>query len=273
MRCKICNLITENIFEARILNKYNIRYFYCNSCGFLQTEEPFWLNEAYNEVINIYDTGILSRNLELSKTSSVIIYYLYNRKRKFLDYAGGYGIFTRLMRDVGFDFYWHDPYCKNLIARGFEYNHNDKIDLLTSFESFEHFVNPIEEIEKMLSISKNILFTTGILPVAIPQPQDWWYYGMEHGQHVSFYSQKTLEFIANKYKLNFYSFRSIHLLTEKQINPAVFKFIKYLHKLKLYNQIEKFLLDKINSKMRNRMFNDMQFLIRKTKENSYESTL
>ncbi len=38
----------------------------------------------------------------------------------FLDYAGGYGVFTRLMRDIGFDFYWHDPYTQNLFANGFE---------------------------------------------------------------------------------------------------------------------------------------------------------
>ena len=58
------------------------------------------------------------------------------------NYAGGYGIFTRMMRDIGFDFYWLDKYADNLLTNGFEYNKkiHKKIEAITSFESFEHFV-------------------------------------------------------------------------------------------------------------------------------------
>ena len=31
-------------------------------CDFLQTEEPFWLKEAYESAIGITDTGIIKRN-------------------------------------------------------------------------------------------------------------------------------------------------------------------------------------------------------------------
>lgn len=67
MTCKICNHQTKQIFQAKILNKYEIDYFYCEHCGFLQTEDPYWLDEAYNESINISDTGYMQRNLMLSK--------------------------------------------------------------------------------------------------------------------------------------------------------------------------------------------------------------
>ena len=121
MNCKICNKKSNYIFNAKILNKYNIEYYHCPNCGFLQTEEPFWLEEAYKESINISDTGIMVRNLYLSKITTLIIYFLFDKNKKFLDYAGGYGIFVRLMRDIGFDFYWYDKYSENLLARGFEY--------------------------------------------------------------------------------------------------------------------------------------------------------
>lgn len=215
MKCKICDNDNDFIFFGKILNKYNIKYYYCSNCGFLQTEEPYWLEESYAESINITDTGILQRNISLSKIVSVLIYFLFNKNKKFLDYAGGYGIFTRLLRDIGFDFYWYDPYCKNLVSRGFEYN-NEDIELMTTFETFEHFDNPMIEIEKMLTITKNIIFTTEILQDPIPKPENWWYYGLEHGQHISFYSIKTLEYIAKKYNLKFYTNNyNLHIFTNK----------------------------------------------------------
>ena len=108
MNCKICNAKTANIFDATILAKYNIKYFQCQNCGFLQTEEPYWLEESYRESINISDTGYMSRNIYLSRVSSVLIYLFFNRKARFIDYGGGYGVFVRLMRDIGFNFYWQD---------------------------------------------------------------------------------------------------------------------------------------------------------------------
>ena len=40
MKCKICNHETNNIFTAKILNKYDAKYYYCDYYGFLETEEP-----------------------------------------------------------------------------------------------------------------------------------------------------------------------------------------------------------------------------------------
>jgi hypothetical protein len=106
---------------------------------------------------------------------------------------------------------------------------------VTTFESFEHFVNPIEEIENLLKISRNIIFSTELLPNPIPKPEDWWYYGLDHGQHISFYSEKTFQFIADKYGLNYSNLGSLHLLTEQKISNLKLKILKFskfgLHKL------------------------------------------
>lgn len=230
MNCKICSGKAVNFRKALILNKYYISYFKCDNCGFIQTEDPYWLEEAYREPINVSDTGIVARNLSLAKITSNIIYFLFERNACFLDYAGGYGLLTRMMRDIGFDFYWHDPFTRNLFARGFESLGSVKFELVTSFESFEHFVNPLQEIEKMLTISKNLLFTTELIPK--PEHEDWWYYGIEHGQHVSFYSPMTLSFIASEYSLNLYSDgKSLHLLTEKKISSKLFKLLHRLNRI------------------------------------------
>ena len=216
MQCKICANESQYIFDAKILNKYHITYYHCHHCGFLQTEEPYWLDEAYSESINVSDTGYMQRNLALSKKLTILLSY-FNKDALYLDYAGGYGVFVRLMRDVGYDFIWDDKYTKNLFAQGFEYKNDETIEAITTFESFEHFVNPLEDIQNMLKVSKNIIFTTELLPNSIPAPNEWWYYGLEHGQHISFYSKETLEYIANKYSLNYFFLDGLHVITEKKI--------------------------------------------------------
>ena len=93
-------------------------------------------------------------------------------------------------------------------------------DLLTAWEVFEHLADPMAEIEKMLNYSDNIFFSTILLP-ASPKPLDqWWYYGLEHGQHVSFYTRETLSFISKKHNLKLHhSSSSVHLMGKKQIHP------------------------------------------------------
>lgn len=247
MKCRICNQDSSVIFNAVILKKYDIKYYNCSYCGFLQTEEPYWIKEAYAESINLSDTGIMYRNLFLSSISSSILYCFFDRKKSFLDFAGGYGIFTRLMRDIGFDFYWNDKYSQNLIARGFEYKDTD-IELITSFESFEHFENPIEEIESMLEISRNILFSTELLPAIVPNPKEWEYYGLGHGQHISFYSMDTLKYIATKYNLNLYTNKySLHLLTDKKISNLSFQLLLKISRFGFFNIVKKLMKSKINN--------------------------
>lgn len=121
MKCRICSVKTVKMFNARVMNKYDVDYFLCGTCGFLQTEEPYWLKESYADgAISSLDTGVLARNLYFSKVTSGIIYFLLDPRGSFLDYGGGHGILTRMMRDRGFDFYWYDPFAENIFSRGFE---------------------------------------------------------------------------------------------------------------------------------------------------------
>lgn len=254
MECKICGHAAKWIFDGRVLNNYDARYFACQNCGLAWVDSPVWLDEAYCEAINLTDSGILARNVSLSKLTAVILFYLFDKRAAYLDYAGGYGIFTRLMRDTGFDYYWSDPYSQNVFAKGFEYQGASDIQLITSFECFEHFIDPVQELNKMLSISKNILFTTELLPNPIPRPDEWWYYGLEHGQHISFYTIKSLNLLAEKHGLRFYSNkRNLHLFTNKNINGSFFNLLLKHHTNYLLCKI-------IRKRMRSKTFDDMKYL-------------
>ena len=189
MGCNVCGMPNVSFGNARMLQKYDVEYLRCTSCGFIETEKPYWLNEAYSSPIAKSDIGLVARNLSLSRVASSIICSLFNPDGRFVDYGGGYGLFVRLMRDLGLDFYRYDKFCENLFAAPFDIPFlENRYEAVTAFEVFEHLHCPLEGIEEMLSLSRNILFTTQIVPSDNPAPTAWWYYGLDHGQHVSFYS-------------------------------------------------------------------------------------
>ena len=169
----------EALFSTVLLQKHPTQYFQCLNCGYVQTEEPYWKEEAYKASINDSDTGMMMRSFWHRNIAATLIYFLFNQKGQLLDYGAGYGVFVRLMRDVGYDFYWQDKHTENLFAKGFEFPVSEKltIELLTCFEAFEHFVEPGTELENLLSISRNILLSTEFIPEPTPPPGEWWYYG------------------------------------------------------------------------------------------------
>lgn len=224
MECNICSSPTKKKFSKIVLGTYNVTYFQCKNCYFIQTENPYWLDEAYNDAITKLDLGLVSRNQALSNITPLIIKHA-SLKEPYLDFAGGYGLFVRLMRDKGFNFYREDKYCKNIFAENFDLSKCEfkNFNLVTAFEVFEHLDNPLISIEQMLSYSKNIFFSTELIPDK--NVEDWWYIQNQTGQHISFYHINTLKHIANKLNLNLYSNKNFHLLTNKNINPYIYKLV------------------------------------------------
>ena len=223
MECKICNHSSDYLFTGKILKKYEVGYYKCSNCGFIQTEKPYWLKEAYNDPIHELDIGLLQRNITLVDLTSRIINKCRLGNGKFIDYGGGFGIYVRLMRDKGYDFYYKDEYAVNLFSKYFTHDNSnkEKYNLLTAFEVFEHLEEPLFEIEKMFGLSDNILFTTQLVPqIDIKNVNEWWYFVPEAGQHISFYSQKALTLIAEKFNSKFLTNGYLHLLCKEDFKKS-----------------------------------------------------
>lgn len=205
------------MFGAAIFGD-NVNYYECFVCGYVQTESPDWLDKAYSTAINSCDTGIMARNQANLNVVVATLSVLGRLNDTIVDCAGGYGILVRLLRDRGVNARWSDPYCANLLALGFEHT-SEKAGLVTAFEAFEHFVEPLSEAEKLFSISPNLLISTCIVPDPTPKPDEWWYYGLDHGQHIGFFRLETLQFIAKKFNKYLVSDGvSCHLYTDKPVS-------------------------------------------------------
>ncbi|MBD1394703.1 class I SAM-dependent methyltransferase [Mucilaginibacter glaciei] len=205
-----------------------MQYYKCTYCGSLQTEKPYWLDEAYETAITATDIGLLNRNITLSNNVFDIISKKFNTNSRFLDFGGGYGVLVRLLRDKGLDFYRQDIYCQNIFAVNYDISdlkvNELKFEAATCFEVFEHVTDPYKLLEELLAYSSNILISTTLVPGEINSPTDWWYIAQETGQHITFYSLKSLEIIADRYHLNLYSNgENLHLFTRKKFdkNPLI----------------------------------------------------
>lgn len=237
--CRVCGTdLADPIFVAEVLQQ-PVRYFECSNCTYVQTETPTWLDQAYASVINDCDTGIMVRN---QTNARIVLGTLASMRRKHgrvVDFAGGYGILVRLLRDRGIDAYWSDPYCQNLVAMGFAHD-GGRADLVTAFEAFEHFVSPVAEMETLFKVAPNLLLSTDVIPEPTPDAGTWWYYGHNHGQHVGFFRVRTFEYLAKKFRKHFISDgRSYHLFTEQPVRQANWNFSKkiaqYLPRIMAYD--------------------------------------
>lgn len=232
MNCKICQENAEKVFSKNLLGKFIVDYHKCKSCGFMQTDEPYWLGEAYaNGAISALDVGIAQRNLTLVISTENVLNRLKVEETNFigLDYGGGHGLFVRMMRDIGYNFYLQDLYAENIFANFFDIKdlniqESQHFDIITAFELFEHLPNPLDEIKKMFEFSDTILFSTELQPADESNKlADWWYLIPEVGQHISFYTISSFLEIAKVFGAQYFSDnKSLHILTKENLTQNPF---------------------------------------------------
>lgn len=254
MRCRICDADARRLFSAKVLRRHEVGYWRCQACGFIQTEQPYWLPEAYRSALNITDTGLVARNIGYARSIALLMFFFIDRRGVGVDVGGGSGMLTRLLRDTGFDWYWRDPYSENLFARGFEYDpaRVPDVDLVTALEVFEHAVEPRDTVRGLLEIAPRIFFSTELVPEPAPtRVDDWWYFAPEHGQHVGFFTRQSLVRLANEFGLHLYTNGShAHIMSREPLRWFSFRRLEALGRLRLHAVVRRSLPSRTESDRR-----------------------
>jgi hypothetical protein len=195
-KCRLCDGELTLAFTGSVMGKHAVRYSRCNACLSLQTEQPFWLQEAYEKTnLANTDTGAAQRNLTNLAACFAIakLFKAYN----VIDVGGGDGLLCRLLRDYDINCFVKDKYAAATYAQGYFDEDFENPDLLVAFEVLEHYPNPKSDLNDLFSRAPRfVLVSTEIYS---NQTRDWWYLAPETGQHVFFYSLKALEEISSRY--------------------------------------------------------------------------
>lgn len=197
--CPVCDESVEPFASGVILGRIEVQYVRCGSCGTVHLPQPAWLEEAYSRAISDLDVGLLGRCTRQARLTSHVVRSEGIRGGTFLDWAGGYGTLTRLLRDRGLDFRHHDPLCENIFAGGHEGDLASTYDLVTAFEVLEHLDEPVVALAPVFRASERVLVSTYVLPDPAPPPDMWWYYSKESGQHITFYTPQALHILADRF--------------------------------------------------------------------------
>jgi hypothetical protein len=213
-----------------IMGKHEGAYDLCPNCGYLQARDPFWLVESYKKPITQTDIGSINRCVTNAGITQLLITFCIRSVGPFLDYGAGYGMFVRHMRDLGYDFWYQDSYCQNLFADDFVASLDTErtFALVTAFEVFEHMPNPLDDLNRILRCGRGILFTTELLPQPMPAMGKWWYHAPDHGQHIGFFSLRTLQHLADKFSLNLATNgTNIHYLGKNRVSSTSMRLLSH----------------------------------------------
>ena len=237
--CPISGFPMKPIFNAQVLGKYDASYFHCPESGLIQTPDPHWLSEAYSSAITATDVGLATRNINNRTQSSWTLDFLGLTTGPYLDLGGGYGLFARLMRDDGFDFYTTDPFCENIFAKGYEPGAGFKAQAVTAFEVFEHVPDPLTFVRDAFSRyqCRTIIFSTLAYGDNVPA-SDWWYWCFETGQHITFYNDRALTQLAEKVGCHYFSLNSdFHVITDQPLSKFQRLVLRNRHARRVYNRM------------------------------------
>ena len=72
-----------------------------------------------------------------------------------------------------------------------------------------------------------MLTTTHLVPDPAPQPADWWYYTLDSGQHITFYTRASLSVLAERLGFDGVVTGSfVHLFYRGKVSAATRAFVR-----------------------------------------------
>lgn len=215
LSCEICGGISapfdvvdfnKNCEEARgvflVLAGIPIYYYRCESCGFCFSPEiARWSHEEFEERIYnrdyaLVDPDYIEKRPQQNADALIAQFGRNNPSIKHLDYGGGDGLLSELLRKSGWQSTSYDPF----VDRVSHVNQLGTFNLITAFEVFEHVPSPkkfMADLSALLAPDGIVLFTTLLSDGYIKPYQrlTWWYAAPRNG-HISLFTKGSLLVLA-----------------------------------------------------------------------------
>ncbi|MFM0203764.1 class I SAM-dependent methyltransferase [Paraburkholderia fungorum] len=198
-----------------------VLYRKCTDCGFIFTDffDDFtpdqWRTHVYNDDYAKVDPDYDSKRPRSNVIKINVL--LIGRKKKIigLDYGGGNGKTSALLRAQGWAFDSYDPFGHTDMSP----ERLGRYNFCSAMEVFEHSPNPVSSLQdivgKMASGRAMIVIGTGIHDgiVSAQTRLSWWYAAPRNG-HISLFSRRSIEILASRFGLSYASiYPGTHLLT------------------------------------------------------------
>lgn len=220
---KSCELPGGNILR---LSGIPVYYYFCDACGFCFAPElcrwelKEFSEKIYNEQYVEVDSEYEIIRPETNAANLVPLFRGRERSINHLDYGGGNGLLSDLLKKSGWRSTSYDPFVDGEIENAVR----GKFNLITAYEVFEHVpdVNALmSQIAMLLEPEGIVLFSTLLSDGYIERNLrlNWWYASPRNG-HISLFSRRSLELLAGKYEFILGSFSTgFHILYRKRV-PA-----------------------------------------------------
>jgi SAM-dependent methyltransferase len=204
------------------LTEILVEYYRCPQCQFCFVPEMSkWSfddfeRRIYNESYLDIDPDYLEARPRANAESLVRIFAHTGQTLDHLDYGGGDGLLSDLLRRAGWRSKSYDPF----VDRNLRLEELGRFDFITAFEVFEHVPDPqklMNDISTLLRDEGILLFSTLLNDGCILPDQrlDWWYASPRNG-HISLYSRQSLSILASTHGFQLRSFHAgAHLLWRK----------------------------------------------------------
>mgnify|MGYP001291919041 FL=1 len=192
MNCTLCN--------TKLYETADGYYYICTTCGAYVKDEKYYLSSKKEKKrYKQHENDVNDKGYQRF-TSPITDAILENHSadQLGLDYGSGTAsVIAKQLQEQDYQVKLYDP---------FFYPDQDYLnhcyDYIFSCEVFEHFYNPKEEIEKLLSLLKpnGLLYIMTHLYSTDIDFENWYY--RNDRTHVFIYTSKTIAYIAGKYKLD-----------------------------------------------------------------------
>ncbi len=191
MNCTLCT--------TQLKNKADNYYFICPTCGAYVKDKKYYISEEQEKkVYNTHNNDV--NDIRYQHFTSPITNEIlkdFEPSHLGLDYGCGTGpVISKQLIDKGFRVKLYDPFFHPSKAY-LKYQY----DYIFSCEVFEHFYQPKQEIEKLLSLLKpngKLLVMTHLYNHSIDFYN--WYYRNDP-THVFIYTKSTIDYLVKKYEL------------------------------------------------------------------------